>query len=105
MTRVGLRLDGLDTADEATVAGHDLRAEVVDLARGHVWARQRLLEDTVEVAELGIEVVEGAVDFAAFVEDGIGVRAGATAGVVLHLYIACTALEIAVEVWRIEDVP
>ena len=89
---VGLRLNCFYACHEATVPRHDLGAEVVDFARGHVWPRQRLLEHSVEVAELGIEVVEGAVDLAAFVEDGIGVRACATT-VGLHLYIACIVLD------------
>jgi len=89
MARVGLRFDVLDTGDEAAVVAHDLRAEVVDLARGHVWAGQRLPEDAVEVGELAIEVVKGAVDLAALVEDGVGVGGSAAAAVVgLHLYVA-----------------
>jgi hypothetical protein len=47
--RVGLRFDVLDACDEGAVTGHDLGAEVVDFARGHVWACQRCLEDAVEV--------------------------------------------------------
>lgn len=84
--RLGLALDVLDAANEATVACHDLCAEVVDLARGHIGAGQHLPEDTLQVGELSIEVVESAVDFTALVEDCIGVGAGGRlAAVVLHL--------------------
>lgn len=84
--RLGLALDVLHAGNEAAVARHDLCAEVVDLARGHVWAGQHLPEDALQVAELPIEVVESAIDFAAFVEDGIGVRAACRlVAVVLHL--------------------
>lgn len=83
--RFGLALDVLDAGNEAAVACHDLCAEVVDLARGHVWAGQHLPEDALEVGELTIEVVEGAVDFAAFVQNSIGVCAACRLAVVLHL--------------------
>jgi hypothetical protein len=89
VARVGLRFDVLDARDEGAVARHDLGAEAVDLARGHVWPRQGLPEDAVKVGELGVELIEGAVDFTAFVEDGIGVCAAAAAAAleVLHLHI------------------
>lgn len=84
--RLGLALDILDAGDQASIACHDLRAEVVDLAGGHVRTCQHLPEDTLQVGELRIEVVEGAVDLAAFIEDGVGVgAAGRLAAVVLHL--------------------
>lgn len=82
-TRLGLGLDVLDASDQSTVASHDGRAEAFDLARVHIWASQRLLEDTVEVGQLTIELVESTIDFAAFVKDGI--RVGAASRVGLHL--------------------
>lgn len=86
VARLRLRLDVLDAADEAAVASHDLRAEVVDLARGHIGARKDLLEGALKVVQLAVELVEGAVDFAALVEDGIGVGAAALLlSVGLHL--------------------
>lgn len=42
-----------------------------------------MLEDAVKVGELTIELVEGTIDFAAFVEDGV--RVGAAPRVGLHL--------------------
>jgi hypothetical protein len=86
---LGLALDVLDARDEAAVACHDLCAEVVDLARGHVRAGQDLSKDALEVGELAIEVVERAVYVAAFVKDGIGVCGCAALGaVVLHLQLS-----------------
>lgn len=75
--RLGLRLDALDVIDEAAVSSHYLGAEVVDLARGHIWTGEDGPEDAIQVAELFVEGIEGAIDFATFFEDGIGVRAAA----------------------------
>lgn len=86
--RLWLGLDVLDACDQGAVSRHDLRAEVCDFARGHVWAGKDLLECALEVVELTIELVKGAVDFAAFVEDGIGVCAAAGRLTVrLHFYV------------------
>lgn len=84
---LGLALDVLDARDEAAVARHDLCTEVVDLARGHVRAGQDLSEYALEVCQLIIKIVQRAVDFAAFVEDGIGVCA-ALGAVILHLQLS-----------------
>jgi hypothetical protein len=45
VSRLGFRLDVLDTGYESTVSCHDLGTEVRDLARGHVWSRKHLLEN------------------------------------------------------------
>lgn len=87
--RLRLALDVLDTRDEAAVACHDLCAEVVDLARGHVRAGQNLSENALEIGELAVEVVERAVYVAAFVQNGVGVCAcAALRAVVLHLQLS-----------------
>jgi len=82
--RLGLRFDVLDAGDESTVSRHYLRTESSDLARGHIGAGQHLAEDALEVGELVVQLVEGAVDFTALVEDSIGV-CWRGAAVVLHL--------------------
>jgi hypothetical protein len=72
--RFAFRFDILDAADETAVAGHDLRAEAVDLARWHIWSCKHLSEDPLEVVELAIELIKGTVDFAAFLENRLRIR-------------------------------
>jgi len=92
---LALRFEELHAADEPAVGGHDLCAEVVDLVGGHVWPRERLPEDAVEVAELAIELVDFALDGYAVVADVGGAHASIAVAVFVHLYVlaACGGCE------------
>jgi hypothetical protein len=62
-------------------------AAPVDLTRGHVWARERLAEDAIEVIQLLVEFVYVLVDLGALAED---VVPGAAVAVLVELDILST---------------
>jgi len=100
--RCRLRLHILDAADEPAVACHNVRAEPVDLARGHIRACQRSPEDAIEVVQVLVELVEGAIDFAALIEDGIGVVSALV--IAVHLVFLKMSEDDRKQVW-LEDIP
>jgi hypothetical protein len=75
VARLGLGFDVLHAGDEGAVARHDLGAHVRNLRRGHVRTGQDLLEHALQRVELAVNLVEGAVDLSALVQNRIGICA------------------------------
>ena len=75
LLRFSLALDSLHAVGQAAVAGHDVGAHGVDLlVCGAIAAHEAALH-ALEVCQAVLEVVDGATDCAALVEDGVRVAA------------------------------
>ena len=107
---VGLALEHADAAREVAVHGHGLRGEGVQLPVGAALRRrvrvvERALLQGREVVQVGLDLVDAAIDVAALVEDVVGVILAAELRPVgregLHLDVLACAGCVNCERWSL----